>query len=272
MDYEKAYKESFEAAKGLHDAGNALTKKQMEIVFPQLAESEDERNWKKVEGAIRGFLTNPIDADELLAWLEKQKEQKPAEWSEDIIRKAVKEVGLTQHQIDWFKTNVFPLKVEWSEEDEGELQNAIDALEFLGKKGVYKSESGYDAALQAASWLENLLERFNLQPEQEWGEDNDKDIAHIIRVLNDCYEYGKHDLSKTDYENLVGTVKFLRNRPKPSDTWKPSEEQMKWLKDVIETVPMTCRQQGPLESLYNDLLKLSNDCINTYHRTFIQEL
>ena len=38
--------------------------------------------------------------------------------------------------------------------------------------------------------------------------------------------------------------------------WKPSEDQMKWLKDVIETVPMTCRQQVPLESLYNDLLKL----------------
>lgn len=52
---------------------------------------------------------------------------------------------------------------EWSEEDESELQNAIDALEFLGKKGVYKSESGYDAALQVASWLESLPERFNLK-------------------------------------------------------------------------------------------------------------
>lgn len=38
--------------------------------------------------------------------------------------------------------------------------------------------------------------------------------------------------------------------------WKPSEDQMKWLKDVIETVPMTCRQQVPLESLYADLQKL----------------
>ena len=43
-------------------------------------------------------------------------------------------------------------------------------------------------------------------------------------------------------------------RPQPH--WKPSEEQMEWLKDVIETVPMTCRQQVPLESLYNDLKKL----------------
>jgi len=66
----------------------------------------------------------------------KQKEQKPAsgnsekpnnhaEWSEDIIRKAIEEVGLTQHQINWFKNNVFPPKQEWSETDKLHLNNAI---------------------------------------------------------------------------------------------------------------------------------------------------
>lgn len=39
-----------------------------------------------------------------------QSEQKPAEWSEDIIRKGIKEVGLTQYQINWLKNNVFPSK------------------------------------------------------------------------------------------------------------------------------------------------------------------
>lgn len=41
-----------------------------------------------------------VDAKKLIAYLE----QKPTEWSEDIIRKAIKEVGLTQHQIDWLKS------------------------------------------------------------------------------------------------------------------------------------------------------------------------
>lgn len=50
------------------------------------------------------------EVDEML-----EKEQKPAEWSEDIIRRAVKEVGLTQYQIDWLKTNVFSPKQEWNE-------------------------------------------------------------------------------------------------------------------------------------------------------------
>ena len=83
MDYEKAYKESFEAAKGLHEAGNALTKKQMEIVFPQLAESEDERIRKDIINLIYWLKGNPSLCsqyykdryDDMLAYLEKQKEQ-----------------------------------------------------------------------------------------------------------------------------------------------------------------------------------------------------
>lgn len=118
--------------------------------------------------------------------------QPKEEWSEDIIRKAVKEVGLTQHQINWFETNVFPPKQEWSEEDE-------------------------------------------------------KDVAHIIRILDDCYAYGKHDLSKTDHENLVGTLKSLR----PS--WKPNEEQMEALDKARRFIPYNC---DALESLYVDLKKL----------------
>lgn len=79
MDYEKAYKESFGVAQCLHEAGDTTTKKQMERLFPQLAESDDYRNWKKVKRAIRIFFTNPTESNELLAWLEKQKEQKPVE-------------------------------------------------------------------------------------------------------------------------------------------------------------------------------------------------
>lgn len=81
MDYEKAYKESFEAAKGLHDAGNALTKKQMEIVFPQLAESEDERIRKFLLRLAERCNENSIDfmgeikKKDVIAYLEKQKEQ-----------------------------------------------------------------------------------------------------------------------------------------------------------------------------------------------------
>lgn len=120
-----------------------------------------------------------------------------AEWSEDIIQKAIKEVGLTQHQIYWFKANVFPPKQEWSDEDE-------------------------------------------------------KDVAHIIRVLDDCYAYGKHDLSKTDHENLVGTLKSLRPQPH----WKPNEYTLSLVKKVVGGEMLTGVEQMAMGTLYEQLKKL----------------
>ena len=76
MDYEKAYKESFEAAKGLHEAGNALTKMQMEVVFPQLAESDDERTRKEIIHYLF-YAAGGLSIEEQnrwIAYLEKQKE------------------------------------------------------------------------------------------------------------------------------------------------------------------------------------------------------
>ena len=223
MDYEKAYKETFNVAKCLHEACDATTKKQMERLFPQLVESDDERNLKKVKRAIRIFFTNPTESDELLTWLEKQKEC----------------------VADSSKTSADEDERMWSEEDEGELQNAIDALEFLGKKGVYKSESGYDAALQDASWLKSLPERFNLQPKQEWSEEDEQWLESIIR------EYERRLFVDKDHAAVIQIkidfLKSLRNRPKPSDTWKPSEEQMNALNEIINTL---AESKHPHESDY----------------------
>ena len=135
---------------------------------------------------------------------------------------------------------------EWSEEDEGELQNAIDALEFLGKKGVYKSESGYDAALQAASWLKDLPERFNLQSKQEWSEEDKR-----------CFDEAIECLENLNFDGHASNLKILRDFRKPLNTWKPSEEQMKALNALNCHGDLSyVGQQSELISLYNDLKKL----------------
>ena len=80
----RAYDAMVQRVKELYESGNALTKRQMEIIYPELAESEDER--------IRTFLHHTFTAQYLckdktgkwhgepviniLAYLEKQKEQK----------------------------------------------------------------------------------------------------------------------------------------------------------------------------------------------------
>ena len=156
MDYEKKYNEALEVMRQW--IAPCHTKEQLDTlkksVFPELAENEDERirewlvNYFKAAG--KSWIHRDISPEQILAYLEKQKEpentsastmapscwaeepslqkvQKPA-WSEDIIKKAVKEVGLTQHQINWFKTNVFPPKQEWSEEDKKMIDCIINVL------------------------------------------------------------------------------------------------------------------------------------------------
>lgn len=163
LDYEKAYKEAIEKLRILQRSWSATQNraaKEIAEAFPELLENEDERIRREIletlhyglaceESVLMPGATTTLK--EAIAYLERQKEQKPAEWSEDTIRKAIEEVGLTQHQINWFKNNVFPPKQEWSEEDE---KNFGEAISYI------KDDSLRD-------FLKSLPERFNLQPKQE---------------------------------------------------------------------------------------------------------
>lgn len=164
----------------------------------------------------------------------------PAEWSEDIIRKAVKEVGLTQHQINWFKSNVFPPKQEWSEEDSLHLKNAILSAE---------KEWGNESC--TATWLKSLPERFSPQPKQEWSEEDEKIRQSIIKDIEFDRNYTFAETGKVieKYNEQITWLKSLRLRP----SWKPSEEQMEVLERAI--VKMHTPEDIPVLAELRDNLK-----------------
>ena len=102
MDYEKEYKEALERARALRNEaienGYVIDYiKDYETIFPELRDSEDEmtrRNLIKFLTTIKeisesGRTTWVVRKDDaemcksFLSYLEKQKEQKPAEWSEE---------------------------------------------------------------------------------------------------------------------------------------------------------------------------------------------
>ena len=88
MNYEEKYKEALERARGLYDfyKDNPAQAQKFIDIFHELAESEDEKIRKELikyfnqfeNGELRG-----VDITPWIAWLEKQGEQKPAEWSEE---------------------------------------------------------------------------------------------------------------------------------------------------------------------------------------------
>ena len=95
MDYEKKYNEALERAKKIHDEilNNELLgfPDQIREIFPELRGLEDERIRKEIINFLRSpFVTENITDEKIapwLAYLEKQKEQKPV-WkpSEEQMR------------------------------------------------------------------------------------------------------------------------------------------------------------------------------------------
>ena len=83
MDFEKKYKEALELMKDCEPDGNGLVHVRPCDIFPELAESEDERIRKALIGGLKDCIYSEwhdgVSIEECIAWLEKQGEQKPAD-------------------------------------------------------------------------------------------------------------------------------------------------------------------------------------------------
>lgn len=169
-----------------------------EYIFPELAESEDERiknllfcivrDNKEVKKVLEG---NGIAVNNVLTYLEKQK---PA---------------------------------EWSEEDEMIATSIVNVLKRFEHRG---------ATDMKIDWLQNKLKSLRPQPRQEWSEEDELHRRSIINTIEMCMQDNDNAESVLGYyETDIAWLKSLHNRPKSSDTWKPSEEQMEVLKEALET-------------------------------------
>ena len=235
-NYEQEYKKAFEAAKGLHDAGNALTKKQMEIVFPELAESEDERIRKWLVDYFtrigeKNWIHREFTCKQIVAYLEKQKEQKPAEW-------------------------ILPEEFEEAVYKVANFISPFDSQEELRK-----------VSHRFAEQLLSLAKK-ELDKPAEWSEEDELMIKCCLRAIEHYKYTGKPNVFRpsqfdidgylTSPEKVQTWLESLRNRPKPSDTWKPSDEQMKALlgAEGISRASGYPDNAKVLASLYEELKRL----------------
>ena len=87
MDYKEKYEAALDAAKHIYDdmksGGNFGGMEDLEVIFPELSESEDERIRKELLAVINDLVLPDEQRARFNAWLEKQKEQKPSELSEE---------------------------------------------------------------------------------------------------------------------------------------------------------------------------------------------
>lgn len=126
MDYEKAYKEALERAReiikdyekrGLKEQ-LFYAKEDLEGIFPELQESEDEKIRKGIIRCVKGNMPDNDFRKKYLAWLEKQGEQNP------IINVPTREVILA----------IWDLGNEWKELTNGSISTEYGTqLDYIQK-------------------------------------------------------------------------------------------------------------------------------------------
>lgn len=223
LEKAKKYKEVLEKAKEAYkNCASYEEEKLLESLFPEIAESEDE----KIRKAIIEHLRQDIEleqilskdkGDEWIAWLEKQGEQSNIE---------------NQPQGDYNNPN------DMSFEDDCIRKDLIEFVKQYGDKFY-----GTIAKASAISWLEKQGGQ-----KSEWSEDDEKIRKTTIAFLKEFADKG--------YENAVECIDWLKSL-KPQSHWKPTEEQMQTLHaQTIEGAVSYPVDVRILISLYNDLLKL----------------
>ncbi len=161
-NYEKKYKEALERARLKRDeykrldGDKSFVPQDIESIFPELKESEDERIRRKFIKALKecGFthFNEEFTVQEALTWLEKQGEQKPTEWSEHqhkLLNYAISMTDDTEVKcfLESLRNTGSNTSADWSEEDEMMLECVLDKIGDLGTGEMIKD------------WLKSLKER-----------------------------------------------------------------------------------------------------------------
>ena len=175
MDYKKKYEEALERARDMLSY-KELRREDMEYLFPELKESEDEkiRNW--LEELIEAMPDNSIEFKDVkridvLHWLEKQGEQKPT-WSEEDEHKTKDTIYFLDTAKKHYASTV-------------ELESCIDWIKSLkGRVQVTKGKSAPEAVKEEKSDNENKVE-----PKFKVGDFIVYDYCRgrVVELTNDAY-------------------------------------------------------------------------------------
>lgn len=172
----KRYDEAIKKLRSLHDNYDTVStlidvKKELENIFPELAESEEERIKEKIIATIYLYYGEPLEeeAKEMIAWLEKKIEQKEDNPPFNDPK-----------YLDGFDTGREVQKIfdeqkptEWSEEDEMMIKFA---LTYFRKVGATEDSD-------IIKWLKSLKDRVQPQPKQKW-KPSEEQMENLSRACN----------------------------------------------------------------------------------------
>ena len=223
MDHRKEYNEAFKRAKELHEAGNALTKQQMEIVFPELKEIEDEMAINELQAFLASYGADYFGTGQWQKfddWLEKQKEPLPI---------PNKFSGLKSLMLQYLQSAA-------NRKDDAEIEDDTD---LWGRKildYVWKYDEKQKEQKPLPPFDEHTPEERMNHPLFLEGFDTGREVQKVFD------EQQPAERSLED-DHIIGFVYDLLNEIEWKDKWAMSKEEC-------------LRRLTTLESLYNGLKKL----------------
>ena len=289
MDYKKKYKDALQRAKHALDCDrNNLVSTDVPLIysmFPELAGSEDERikktlidyfiTYKKQEECgIKTFFGIPTD--NVLAWLEKQGESYTKRDVDDAWLKGMCDAKRELEKQGEYKSSEELLKIRQELYQSGYNDGYKHGCEDTKKQSEQKPFDYENANIQQRDWAEtpfgakdselqevtyyipqgyyaeiedNKVVIKQGEKKTDWTEEDEKMVDNILTPLATRYPF---DI----YQPMYNWLKALKERVQPQTTWKPSDEQMKILRNEVEGWTKGCPIQMVLESLYNDLKNL----------------
>ena len=215
MDYEVLYKDALERAEEIikyykeHNRGDEASIEDLETIFPELAESEDERIRKGIikylyfiKDKDGSYMPNNIPFDDMIAWLEKQApvehfELKKGHWY--MCHRAyccradhltVKEGERFQCEKDgivkgfaikypekYFIEVSAPAYMEDDQNDEVRRRSTIQVLEYAKSLDAY-NQYGKEDIDKDIAWLEKQVEQ-----KPAWSEEDELNIKEITKAI-----------------------------------------------------------------------------------------
>jgi hypothetical protein len=251
MNYEQKYKEALEKLRAFHRDYKNIShlvdvKEELESIFPELRESEDEKIRKELIQYLKDYPNLPNGnycRDDFFSWLEKQGEQNKQHLYDIIIA-----LWNLLDKIDTFSD----LQIDDTNPD-----NPFRKIEDITQeRHKFVKSDGYNL------FIENFMitndKDFEKQGEQTltWSENDENMISLLIKIfeVNHPNEYFKVNPIGTTNMEAISTKEIIDwlKSIKPNH-WRPSEEQMEALETAIRCRAMPWEQLG---TLYNDLKRL----------------
>jgi len=226
---------------------DTLYKSMLNNLFPELKESEDERIRNALkEYFINSFRNNGVAAicgvhiKDILAWLEKQSEQKPADKVEPKFKAG-----------DWVVVST----------TEGDRVVQIISIEYFKDcHPCYFTTEGrwFGNRTKARLLTDKDVETITLpeskiivNQKSDWSEEDES----ILQGIWDEILANKHDAKEYEWKTYDKFLNWLKSL-KEKYTWKPSDEQMENLSRAFNGGTF---QTSLLMELYQDLKKLMEE-------------